>query len=53
MFLRAEDRSKAEVVSSDNDRSPMAIYTEHSPALELRSDDFSVEVAIIRWHLCC
>ena len=42
VFLRAEDRSKAQVISSDDDRSSLAVYAEHSPALEPRSDGFSV-----------
>ena len=37
MFLRAEDRSKAQVISSDDDRSSSAVYAEHSPALDPRS----------------
>ena len=42
MFLRAEDKSKAQVVSSDDDLSSLAVYAEHSPALEPRSDGLSV-----------
>ena len=42
MFLRAEDRSKAQVISSDDDRASLAVCAEHSPALEPRSDGFSV-----------
>ena len=42
MILRAEDGSKARVISSDDDRSSLAVYVEHSPALEPRCDDFSV-----------
>ena len=47
MFLRAEDRSKAQVISSDDDRLSdddlsLAVCAEHSPAFEPRSDDFSV-----------
>ena len=42
MFLRAEERSKAEVVLSNDDRLSLAVYAEHSPALETRSDGFSV-----------
>ena len=57
MFLRAEDRSKAQVISSDDDRASLAVCAEHSPALEPRSDGFSVyggvEVVITQWHLCC
>ena len=34
--------SKAQVISSDDDRSSLAVYAEHSPALEPRSDGFSV-----------
>ena len=32
VFLRAEDRRKAQVILSDDDRSPLAVYVEHSPA---------------------
>ena len=42
MFLRAEDGSKAQVISSDDDQSSLAVYAEHSPALGPRSDGFSV-----------
>ena len=42
MILRAEDGSKARVISSDDDRSSLAVYAEHSPALEPRCDGFSV-----------
>ena len=42
VFLRTEDRSKAQVISSNDDRLSLAVYVEHSPALEPRSDDFSV-----------
>ena len=42
MFLRAEDRSKAQVFLSKNDRTSLAVYAEHSPGLEPRCDSFSV-----------
>ena len=42
MLLRAEDRSKAQVISSDDDQSSLVVYAEHLPALEPRSDGFSV-----------
>ena len=42
VFVRAEDRRKAQVISSDNDRSSLVVYAEHLPALEPRSDGFSV-----------
>ena len=42
MFLQAEDRSKAQVILSDDDQSSLAVYAEHSPALEPRSGSFSV-----------
>ena len=42
MILRAEDGSRAQVILSDDDRSSLAVYAEHSPALELRCDGFSV-----------
>ena len=44
MFLRAEDGSKAQVLSSDDDRLSLAVLSRqfHSPALEPRSDGFSV-----------
>jgi len=42
VILRAGDGSKAQVISSDNDRSSLAVYAEHSPALELQCDGFSV-----------
>ena len=41
-MLRAEDGSKAQVISSDNDRSSLAVYAEHLPALEPRCDGVSV-----------
>ena len=54
MFLRAEDRSKAQVISSDDDRLLLAVYAEHLPALEPRSDGFSVyQVAFVLLMLCC
>ena len=56
-FLKAGDKSKAQVFSNDEDKSPFVVYVEHSPALEEpRSDGFSVyrrvEVIITKWHLC-
>ena len=42
MNLRAEDRSKARVISSDDDRSSLAVYAECLPALEPQSDGFFV-----------
>ena len=42
MNLRAEDRSKARVISSNNDQSSLAVYAEHLPALEPRCDGFFV-----------
>ena len=42
MFLRAEDINKAQVISSDDGRSSLAVYAEHLPVLEPRSDGFSV-----------
>jgi len=42
VILRAEDRSKARISSSDDDQSSLAVYAEHSPALEPRCDGFSV-----------
>ena len=42
MLVRAEDGSKAKVISSNDERSSLAVYAEHSPALEPRSDGFSV-----------
>ena len=42
VFLQAEDRSKAQIISSDDDRSSLAVYAEHSPALGPRSGGFSV-----------
>ena len=41
-MLRAEDGSKARVISSDDDRSSFAVYAEHPPALESRCDGVSV-----------
>ena len=38
MFLGAEDRSKAQALSSDDDQLSLAVYVEHSPDLEPRSD---------------
>ena len=35
MILRAEDRSKARAISSNDDRSSLVVYVEHLPALEL------------------
>ena len=32
VFLRAEDRRKAQVNLSDDDQLPLAVYVEHSPA---------------------
>ena len=40
MILRAENGSKTNVISSDDDRSSLAVYVEHSPALEPRCDGF-------------
>jgi len=40
VILRAEDGSKARVISSDDDRSSLAVYAEHSPALEPQCDGF-------------
>ena len=51
MFLRREIRSKTQVISCDNDRLSLAVYAEHSPALEPRSDDFSGYRDQL--HLCC
>ena len=42
MFLKAEDRSIAQVISNDDNKLPFEVYVEHSPALEPRSDNFSV-----------
>ena len=42
MFLRTEDRSNAQAMSSDDDRSSLVVYAEHSSALEPRSDGFFV-----------
>ena len=42
MFLRAEDRTEAQVILDGDDQSSLAVYAEHSPALEPRSDGFSV-----------
>ena len=42
MILRAEDGSKARVISSNNDPSSLAVYAEYSPALEQQCDGFSV-----------
>ena len=42
MILRAEDGSNARVILSDDDRSSLAVYAEHSGALEPRCDGFSV-----------
>ena len=42
MFLKPEDRSIAQVISNDDNKSPFEVYVEHSPALEPRSDGFSV-----------
>jgi len=57
VILRTEDRSKARVILSDDDRSSLAVYEEHLPALEPWCDDFlctgRVEVVKTRWHLCC
>ena len=57
MFLRLEDRSIAQVISGDDDQSSLAVYAEHSPALELDLMAFlctgGVEVTITRWHMCC
>ena len=58
MILRAENGSKTNVISSDDDRSSLAVYVEHSPALEPRCDGFflcsgRIEVVKTRWHLCC
>ena len=57
VILRAEDRNKAQVISSDDNRLFLAIYAEHSPALEPSCDGFivykKVEVVKTRWHLCC
>ena len=54
-FLKAGDKSKAQVFSDDEDKSPFEVYVEHSPALEPRSG-FSVyrrvEVIITKWYLC-
>ena len=40
MFLGAEHRSKAQVISSNDDQSSLAVYAEHSLALERRSEGF-------------
>ena len=42
MILRAEGGSKARVILSDDDQSSLAVYAEHSPALEPQCDGFSV-----------
>ena len=42
MILRAENGSKTNVISSDDDRSSLAVYAEHSSALEPRCDGFSM-----------
>ena len=42
MILRAEDGSKARVISSDDDRSSLVAYAEHLPALEPQCDGFFV-----------
>ena len=40
MFLGAEHRSKAQVISSNDDQLSLAVYAEHSLALERRSEGF-------------
>ena len=57
MILRAGDRSKAQVISSDDEQPSWYVYAEHLPALKLRSYmalpcTGGVDVAISRWHLC-
>ena len=42
MILRAEDGSKARVISSDDDLMSLAVCAEHLPALEPQCDGFSV-----------
>ena len=42
VFSESKNRSKAEVISSDDDRLSLVVYTRHSPALEPKSDDFSM-----------
>ena len=39
-MIRAEDGSKARVISSDDDRLSLVVYVEHLPALEPRCDGF-------------
>ena len=41
MILRAEDGSKARIISSDSDQSSLVVYAEHLPALEPLCDGFS------------
>ena len=56
MILRAEDGSKAQVISSDNDRLCLAVYVDYLPALEPRCFVIAflcagrVEVVETRWH---
>ena len=38
----SETEVKARVILRNDDRSSLAVYAEHSPALEPRSDGFSV-----------
>ena len=40
MIWRAEDGSKARVISSNDDQSSLAVYAEHRLALEPRCDHF-------------
>ena len=42
MILRAEDRSKVQVISGNDHRLSLAVYVEHLPALEPRYDGLFV-----------
>jgi len=42
VILRTEDESKAQVISSDDGWSSLAVNAEHSPALESKCDSFFV-----------
>ena len=39
---RPEDRSKAQIISSNDNQLSLVVYAEHSPALESSSDGFFV-----------
>ena len=58
----SETEVKSRVISSNDDRSSLAVYAEHSPALEPRCDGFSVyrkgwscqnQVVFVLLMLCC